>query len=380
VVVVPAGLVAVVTATRAVSVLGATVGGRVLWAVLVMGGGTVGWALGWALTDVAGLVVSGSPLWTFLLGGVPFALVAGMFVRDRPVSAAAVGLSLLLLVTTVVVLRHESPDELESRMATNGVHRETAYAVAVPGYRPTDRDFGGGRGGGSFRPSNPDAVPPDRYIDITEYDRVVPGGQMCGQPTALDSRLASGDCALEPGGLVYRDSGFIHGYQVAVGGLYVTVVGTAAVDRDLLRAAALSLHPAPGGHYAATIPGYAGQVTGSPPGMRYAPAEHTGGGAQSVSITLYVSYAASDSICFETTECTPDGDGLTYVRTEDTHGYVARRGEVDVRVMGGLRVSKALLHQAALDARPATDDELARALPPLAPRNFLDRLRRLLRG
>ena len=163
-----------------------------------------------------------------------------------------------------------------------------------------------------------------------------------------------------------------------------------AVDHDLLRAAALSLHLATadelGGHheqtgeyYAAAIPGYVGQVTGIPPGTLYAPADYTGNGTQTVSISLYVTYAASDSICFGTTECTPDGAGLTYVRNEDTHGYAAGRDEVNVRVLGGLRVDKTLLRQAALDARPATDEELRRVLPPLEPSNLVDRLRQRLR-
>ncbi|MFI6596129.1 hypothetical protein ACIBHX_07770 [Nonomuraea sp. NPDC050536] len=38
-----------------------------------------------------------------------------------------------------------------------------------------------------------------------------------------------------------------------------------------------------------------------------------------------------DSICFRTTECTPDGAGLTYVRDEDTHGYVVRHDQMIVQ-------------------------------------------------
>lgn len=383
-------LIVVITVSREVSVLGATGGRRLLWALLVMGGGTVGWALGWDGTDAAGLGVSRNPLLTLLLGGAPFALVAGWFLVGWKRSTAALGLSVVLIGAGVVVLRHESPDELEERLVANGVDRETTYAVAIPGYLPTDgRDYGNGLGGASFYPENPDAVPPDRYITITAYDRVILGEQMCGQPTAQDSRLTWGSCTAEADGLVYRHNEIEHGYQVPVGHLYVTVVGTPAVDHDLLRAAALSLHMATadelGGHreqtgeyYTAAVPGYIGQVTGIPPGMLYAPADHIGNGAQSVSISLHVTYAASDSICFRTTECTPDA-GLTYVRNEDTHGYVIRRDEVNVQVLGGLRVDKTLLRQAALNARPATDEELRRALPPLKPRSLADRLRQWLR-
>ncbi len=183
-----------------------------LWALLVMGGGTVGWALGWAATDVAMLGVSRNPLLTFLLEGIPFALVAAMFLRGWQFSTAALGLSLVLTGAGVVVLRHESPDELEVRLAANGVHRETTYVVAIPGYLPTGkRDYGNGPGGQSFHPKNPDAVPPDRYIMINAYDQVMPGEQMCRQPTALDSRLTWGSCTGEADGLVYRNDQIEHG-------------------------------------------------------------------------------------------------------------------------------------------------------------------------
>lgn len=385
-------LILVITATRAASALGTTGGRRVLWALLVLGLGTAGWALGWAVTDIAGLGVSRDPMLTFLLGGVPFALVAGLLLRGWQFNAAALGLTVVLAGAGAVVLRHETPDEFEARLTANDVHRETAYAVAIPGYVPNDDlDYGNGLGGGGFRIQDQDAVPPDRYLTITAYDRVGASEQMCGQPTAQDSRLRWGRCVIEPDGLVYRHNEIEHGYQVPVGRRYVTVVGTPAVDRDLLRAAASSLRPATaaelggnqaqaGGIYAATVPGYVGQATGTPPGMVYAPADRTGNGVQSVAISLYVTYADGDSICFRTVECVPDGHGLTYVRNEDTHGYAVGRDRMNVRVLGGLRVDRSLLRQAALDARPATDEELRRALPPLEPREPIDHLRRWLRS
>ena len=79
-------------------------------------------------------------------------------------------------------------------------------------------------------------------------------------------------------------------------------------------------------------------------------------------------------------ECTPDGLALTYVRTEDQHGYVMHRGSVDVRVMGGLRVDRALLRQAVQAARPATDAELRRAVPQLPPHGPLGRFAQWLRS
>jgi hypothetical protein len=117
---------------------------------------------------------------------------------------------------------------------------------------------------------------------------------------------------------------------------------------------------------------------GIPPGMRYTPADHSGNGAQSVAIVLYVTYASSDSICFDTAECTPDGGPNLRAR----RGYARVRGAPrrgERAGSGGLRTDRALLRQATLDARPATDDEPSRALPPLRPRNLLDRPRQWLR-
>src|SRR5262249_25528017 len=131
---VPAYLIVVIRVTREVSVLGATGGRRVLWALLVTVVGTAGWAIGWSVTRVGGLGISRNMLLTLLLGGVPFALVAGLLVRGWQVSVAALGLSVVLIGAGVVVLRHESPGELDARLAASGVHRETAYAVAIPGY------------------------------------------------------------------------------------------------------------------------------------------------------------------------------------------------------------------------------------------------------
>ncbi|MFI5832686.1 hypothetical protein ACIA5A_03315 [Micromonospora sp. NPDC051300] len=383
-------LIFVVAITREVTILGATAGRRLLWALAVLCGGSVGGALSWAAAEAAGIAVSRTPAVTTLLGGVPYALAAGLLLIHRWFRATALGLSVVLAGVGVAVLRHESPDELDARLAAADMRRETAYSVAVPGYRPTDgRDYGDGRGGGGFTPADPAAVPPDRYVTITTYDRVLPGERMCGQPNAQDSRLTWGSCTVEAGGLVYRHNEIEHGYQVPVGRRYVTVVGSPAVGHDVLRAAARTLRLATvkelGGHqeqtgdyYVATVPGYVGQVGGIPPSMIYAPADHLGSGGQSVAVTLYVTYASGDEVCLGATECRAEA-GLTFVRSADTHGYVARHDDMNVRVMGGLRVDRALLRQAALDARPATDEELRRALPPLQPRNLVDHLRRWLR-
>ncbi|NYH40383.1 hypothetical protein HNR22_000110 [Micromonospora jinlongensis] len=106
------------------------------------------------------------------------------------------------------------------------------------------------------------------------------------------------------------------------------------------------------------------------PRVGYALADHTGCAAASVRVALHVTFAGQDP-CFQAT-CTSEAAGLTYVRREDSHAYVLRRGDVNVEVAGGVSVSRSLLREAALAARPASEDELLRALPPLPDRDLLD--------
>ncbi|MFI6816590.1 hypothetical protein ACIBG7_29595 [Nonomuraea sp. NPDC050328] len=389
--VVMAYLIVLVKATHQASPLGATAWRRAAWAGLVLGAGTAGWALGWAATDAAGLGVSGDAQATLLLGGLPYALVAGMLLRPWPFSAAALALSVALTGAGVVALRREPPDDLERRLAIAHLPRETAYAVAIPGYVPgDDRDYGGGLGGGGFRPADPAAVPGPRYLTTTVHEGLRAGERMCGQPTATDSRLSWGSCRVEADGLVYRHNANEHGYQVSVGRRFVTVIASPAVSHDLVRAAARTVRPATAGelgdgheqtgaYYAVTVPGYRGRPSGTPPGMVYEPLDHAAAGPHSVTIALHVTYANDDSLCFLAVECTRDAAGLTYARHDDRHSFTVRRGGLDVRVEGGLKVAGTLLRQAALDARPVTDAELRRILPPLKPGDHLDRFRRWLR-
>ncbi len=81
----------------------------------------------------------------------------------------------------------------------------------------------------------------------------------------------------------------------------------------------------------------------------------------SVRIDLFVDWF--DDPCVLAT-CTAHVDGLRLRRAGDMHGYVVRRGGTSVYAMGGVGVDLALLRRAALDARPVTDEELLRVLPP----------------
>lgn len=51
----------------------------------------------------------------------------------------------------------------------------------------------------------------------------------------------------------------------------------------------------------------------------------------------------------------------------DKHLYLSGHGSLEVTVTGGLGVDRALLRDAALSARRATDDELTAMLPPAPP-------------
>jgi hypothetical protein len=78
---VPAVFYAVITSTREASTLGESRPRRALWAFLVFGGGLFGWLLGWAMCDVLGLRIDRSLTLAFLASGLPYALVAGVFLR-----------------------------------------------------------------------------------------------------------------------------------------------------------------------------------------------------------------------------------------------------------------------------------------------------------
>jgi hypothetical protein len=208
------------------------------------------------------------------------------------------------------------------------------------------------------------------------------------RPTAQDSDLVGTDCTVESDGFVYRHSGLMHGYQVQVGDLAVVVAGSAAVDHQLLRNAALTLHLAtaedlggnyePGKYYVGDAPGYTGRVLGMPTGMIYEPTDHASG-LRGVFISLQAEYGGSRDVCFQV-HCEPEGNGLTYLRREDgTHAYVMRHGDINVVVTGGSLVDRSVLRQVALDSRPASDDELLRALKPPKATSLLGQLRRWLR-
>jgi hypothetical protein len=373
----------IITATRAVSPLGATGGRRVVWVLAVLGGGTALGLLGWAVSSEAGVDGGALPL----LGGIPYALVAGLLLR-RWQSVLTSGLVLsVIVVAGAVLLRQSGPDELTSRLTAANVERSRAYVVEIPGYRPVEKAYGDRLGADGFQPVDPAAIPPEKFVSVVAYrGPFVPGTGVCGT-TAPDSDLGTADCVREKDGWVYRKGVVHHGYQVRRGAAEVVVAGTFGVDRAVLRRAAATLRPASKGErttddareiYAVTLPGYRGQETGIPNGMMYQPASGTSG-AQSVSVTLRADLATVADLCLEA-DCSPAVDGLTYIRREHSHGFLRPRpGGVVVSVDGGILADTGRLRRATLDARLATDEELLRALPPAPAAGALDRWRRWLR-
>jgi hypothetical protein len=112
----------------------------------------------------------------------------------------------------------------------------------------------------------------------------------------------------------------------------------------------------------------------------YEPADHSGNGHQAVHISLTTASGLDPAgACIGAIECTPDADGIVFLRYEDQHGYVAQHGQVNVTVLGGMLVDIGLLRQAAVDARAASDDELRSLVPapPLARPAVIERLHRL---
>jgi hypothetical protein len=385
-------LVLMANLTPDASRLGATGLGRAGWAGTVAILGSTGWALGWGLTDAAGLGISGRPQLVLLLGGVPFALAAGLLLKNWYATAVCAALTVALAVSGLYALRQSGPDEVTERLRANPLRsRETLYVVSIPGYHPTGQPYGDGLGNGGFAPDDDSVIPPDRYITIVAYgpEELGPSDGACGA-VARDSGLYGlTDCTVEPDGLVFYDSGFRRGYQVRVGQVYVVVAGTVAVDHDLLHRMATTVHLASpaemgvsveqeGQFYAADAPGYSGHAIGIPQGMEYELTNHASG-MMGVFMDLAAERVGAVDYCRDAV-CQPDGDDLTYVRGNDgIQWYVQRRGDVDVVARGGALVDRGLLRRTALAARPATDDEIIRGLNPARPTGLYGRLRRWLR-
>ncbi|MET7425511.1 hypothetical protein [Dactylosporangium sp. NPDC005555] len=375
-----------ISGTATASVLGGTIPMRVLWVLLVLGPGTVLWGFGWALTAGSVFGIAGDAWLVLLCGGLPFAFVAGVLLRGRLARTAATGTVVVLTVAGFVALAASTPTAAQERLGQAG--RETLYVVSIPGYRPMDTSYGGHVGAGGFISEVPEVIPPQRWITIVASPRgaAVDEPGPCGE-TARGAGLDGAGCTAEPDGWIYRRDGSEHGYQVTSGELLVVVAGPHAVDRQVLRAAAATVHSATPaelsalnavgkeGIHMADVPGYIAHVRGEPPGVTMEPANVP----PPQNLLIDLSTALTVDMCGGA-DCTTEPDGLVYRRTDGRHGYVVRHGRVNISVMGGLAVDRTLLRRAALDARPATDEEILGSMPPVPEQSFLERLRARLRG
>jgi hypothetical protein len=365
------------------SPLAGATGRKVAWALLGAGFAAALGGLGLALKDGKWLVLAG--------GGAAFVVVAGVLLRGWRARLTALGAVVVLAATGLSVFAQSGPSELAERLAHADppVQRDQLFVVHIPGYRPLNDVYGGGVGTRQFMPADPGAVPAIRVINILEYARQYaskePGA--CGE-TARDSELQIAECTVEPDGWIYRRAVAHHGYQVVVGESIVVVSGPLEVDRRDLRAAAATVRRAtpteldalgfPGEElFTAEAPGYTPHAIGIPHGVQLQPADPKAW-PDSMLIDVYADTSAAP--CGGRASCTPDTDGLQYRTFEGFHGYVARRGELNVYAMGGVGVEKALLRRAVLDARPVTDAELLHSLPPVPKKGLLDKLRAWLRG
>jgi hypothetical protein len=362
-----------VRGTAAVSVLGGTTAGRVVWALLVAVAGGVLWGLWWSLSDDPGGMFGKGGAQGLLANGLPFVAVSAVLVRGWRARAAAAGVVAAVAATGLVTTAPSGPDELSQRLDLARLDRELLYVVSIPGYRPSDDMFGDDLGTGTFMPKDPLAIPGLRWITIIAFDRATAvqqsGGCGEGVPGSVLERAA---CTTEPDGWIHRRTGVEHGYQVLVGAHLVVVSGTQAVPREVLRGVAGAVRrvrPEDGfgaaGQvlFTADVPGYGMYGHDAPPGIML---QSTDPHATPQSVRIEVTVDRLADPCAPAT-CPADSDGLRYRQIQDLHGYVIRRGTVNVSVLGGVGVDRAVLRRAALDARPVTDEELLRALPP-APR------------
>ncbi len=75
-----------------------------LWPILVGGGGLAGWGFAAAVTFNAGFPLAAQLLLAYLVGGLPFTLVAAMLVRPVVVNAAAAMVTAIAVLTGMVLI------------------------------------------------------------------------------------------------------------------------------------------------------------------------------------------------------------------------------------------------------------------------------------
>jgi hypothetical protein len=346
-------------------------GGRVLWGLLVGGLGVGLWLLGWGVGDEAGLGISGD--WTLWMPAcvVPFALVAGMLLRRWYLAlgslAVVVALSLVLLHALAAAL----PSEVDERLARAGVSRESIMVTAVPGYhvRPQPTSW-------QLEPDDRTTIPPSPYVSLYP----LPDAPDC-ETDPYDSKYpAVQACEVESPGLAHlRGAADSDAYVRRVEGGRLLLTAPKSFDRAVLRDAVLAARATePAGSFTTTVPGYTATST-SPDGTSFTPDDRALlPGARNISVDTHVS--TGGECAYGAAACEVESRSLRYERYDDNQGYVRLVGDREVRVQGGMAVTRDVLRTAALTAHPATDDDLRLLLPPspsTPDRSVLGAVRRL---
>ena len=372
-------LVAAASLVPDVSHLTSTMGGRVGWALIVAVVGTLGWLFAFSIYREAEPMGATSAA---LFGGVPFALVAGLLLRRWYFKVGTIALMVASGVGLLASLAGTVPSELDTRLAAADVDRGEIFVTQIPGYHRVQYQP-------TMEPDDPRSTPPERYLSLVAY----PGDPTpdC-LPNPNDTMLAGSPCTVEQPGLTYTVGVTTHQYFYRKGTMLLQLVGSIAVDRDLLRGAILTAVPtADPAIYTTEVDGYEATMQGMPPGTQFVPTDKT-----QVPMATYVEVSASrvpqagGCAAFQNSgtpspylECVAESPDLHYERMADKHVYYAQHGSTEVRVIGGLDVDRDVLRHAAVSARPATDDELMTRLPPAntpAPATFMDRLKEFANG
>ncbi|MCK2239083.1 MULTISPECIES: hypothetical protein [unclassified Crossiella] len=227
-VVIPAGialLYLMATLTPAASALTDTRAGRICWSVLVGGVGGLGWWL--SVTVSEGVLSAGRT--GLLLGGVPFALVAGMLLRRWYLSLGFLALTLAIAYGFLHILAAASPElsEPDRRLAAARHTRAELAITDLPGYHRTLGDRGW-----QLTPVDPAANRPEHRVSIIGSTSWDPGS--CATQTRPGGPLR--ECVVEQPGLEYRRGEDWHEYRRD--GVRAAVRGGLGVDRGVLREAA----------------------------------------------------------------------------------------------------------------------------------------------
>ncbi|GAA4585548.1 hypothetical protein GCM10023107_01050 [Actinoplanes octamycinicus] len=230
-------LVLLVRATPVVTPLGATPGRRLLWAVLVAGGGALTWLAGRAVADARGLAFMHDGRLTVLLGGALIIPVAALLARGWWLRGPAALVLIALAGAGLLAFRDNGPSDGDRRVGRFNALPVQAWVVDVPGYQRNRQTFGLGDGGDEYSPAGTGgrlrlvASPVGAACDLVECDEVA---------DSTESQLIEVNDA--PAAVIRH------------GGIYLRLTGTRGTDTTLLLTALTNARPATEAELVATLP------------------------------------------------------------------------------------------------------------------------------